>query len=67
MQLGHVNFIQMDTLKEQIMMRKIALNPDQKKGEGGDGQLAQKSYNLTKFAEIMSDDEEDEDSHDDFD
>ena len=59
----------MDALKEQIMMRKLALNPDsKKKGEGGDGQLAQKSYNLTKFAEIMSDeDEEDDDSNDDFD
>lgn len=50
------------------MMRKQALNPDQKKKDGGlNDQIAQKSYNLTKFAEIMSDEDEDEESDDDFD
>lgn len=58
----------MDTLKEQIMLRKQALNPDQKKKGDEGGQIAQKGYNLTKFAEMVSEDEEEDDESDnDFD
>jgi hypothetical protein len=54
----------MDTLKEQIMMRKQALNPDMKKKPGQEGEdLAKKSYYMSKFAEILSDEEDDEESN----
>ncbi len=54
----------MDALKEQIMMRKLALNPDSKKGKGED--ISKKANALSKFQEILSD-EENEDSGDDSD
>lgn len=41
------------------MLRKAALNPDAKKGsEEGGANLAQKSYGLSKFAEVDEDEEE---------
>ena len=54
----------MDALKEQIMIRKKALNPDEKKGgKDGDGEdkeaLNKKSYLMSKFAEISDDDNDD--------
>lgn len=40
----------MDALKEQIMIRQRALNPDKKKGEGdGAMSLAQKANLMSKF------------------
>ncbi len=55
----------MDTLKEQIMLRKMALNPDMK-GEGaqGQGNLAQKSNLLSKFDQVDSEDEEESNASD---
>mmetsp|Transcript_7268 Transcript_7268/g.6404 ORF Transcript_7268/g.6404 Transcript_7268/m.6404 type:complete len:240 (+) Transcript_7268:1749-2468(+) len=48
----------MDTLKEQIMLRKMALNPDMGKKGGDQGvNLAKNSNLISKFAAI-SDDEE---------
>ena len=54
----------MDTLKEQIMMRKLALNPDLKKkgGEKEGEDLAKKSYLMSKFADISDGDEDEEES-----
>ena len=46
----------------------MALNPDQKKKGENDQQIAQKSYLMTKFADIMSDeDDEASESDNDFD
>jgi hypothetical protein len=60
----------MDSLKEQIMLRKMALNPDQKKkqGEEEEGSMAKKSYLQSKFANISDEDEDhSENSNSDFD
>ena len=54
----------MDALKEQIMLRQRALNPEKKKGEEGVGSMAQKSNLMSKFADIESADEEEEESDD---
>lgn len=44
------------------------MDPDFNKKKGDNGEdLAKKSYMMTKFADIMTDEEEQEDSNSDFD
>lgn len=50
----------MDALKEQIMLRQRALNPDKKKGEEASISVAQRNNLMTKFDDIESADEEEE-------
>ena len=47
-------------------MRKQALNPDQKKktDNPGEGDLAKKAYYMSKFADILDDEEDENDESD---
>ena len=56
----------MDALKEQIMLRQRALNPDKKKEESG-ASVAQKANLMSKFYDIESADEEEDNSEDSYD
>ena len=53
----------MDALKEQIMLRKMSMNPGARKTTGEDvGSMAQKAYLMSKFNDNDSVDEEENDS-----